>query len=127
MNSLSAREKEIAMPSGLREINLEEGKPTASAAVRRLTFEIHHSRQLGATALKIIHGYGSTGAGGRIRVEARNYLLRLKGRREIADYIIGEQFSIFDEQTRAAFLRCGDLRKEHDLERHNNGVTYIIL
>lgn len=115
------------MPSDLREINLEEGRPTADAAIRRLTFEIQHSRRIGATVLKIIHGYGSSGVGGRIRVEARSYLQRLTGKREIKGYIIGEQFSIFDESTRAAFLRCGDLRKERDLERHNNGVTYIVL
>jgi len=115
------------MPSDLREINLEEGKPTVDVAIRRLTFEVNQSRRMGVTVLKIIHGYGSSGVGGRIRVEVRYYLQRLKGKREIKDYIGGEQFSIFDEATRAAFLRCGDLRKERDLERHNNGVTYIIL
>lgn len=115
------------MPSQLREINLEEGRPTADTAVRRLTFELHHSRRLGVTVLKIIHGYGSSGTGGRIRVEARSYLQKLKGKREIKDFITGEQFSIFNEQTRAAFLQCGDLRKDKDLERHNNGVTFIVL
>ncbi len=115
------------MPSNLREINLEEGKPTAAAAIRRLTFEISFSRRSGVAVLKIIHGYGSSGTGGRIRVEARGYLLRLKERREIRDFIPGEQFSIFEEPTRAAFLLCGQLRKERDLERHNNGVTYIVL
>lgn len=115
------------MPSGLREINLEEGKPTADAAVRRLTFEIQQSRRMGVTVLKVIHGYGSSGTGGRIRVEARAYLQRLKLRREIKDFIAGEEFSIFEEATRAAILRCGDLRRDHDLERHNNGVTFIIL
>ena len=43
----------------LREVNLELGKPTVNAAIKRLTFEIHHSRSLGCAALKIIHGYGS--------------------------------------------------------------------
>ncbi len=55
----------------LREVNLELGKPTVNAAIKRLTFELHHSRSLGCAALKIIHGYGSSGTGGRIRVEAR--------------------------------------------------------
>ena len=45
----------------LREVNLELGKPTVNAAIKRLTFEIHHSRSLGCAALKIIHGYGSPG------------------------------------------------------------------
>ena len=47
----------------LREVNLELGMPTADAAVRRLTYELNHSRVTGAAVLKIIHGYGSTGAG----------------------------------------------------------------
>ena len=80
----------------LREVNLELGKPTVNAAIKRLTFELHHSRSLGCAALKIIHGYGSSGTGGRIRVEARSYLARLKGRGEIRDVIYGEDFSIFN-------------------------------
>lgn len=115
------------MPSNLREINLEEGKPLADAAVRRLTFELHQSRRMGVSVLKIIHGYGSSGTGGRIRVEARKYLDRLKYKGEITAFIPGEEFSIFNEDTRAAFLRCNDLRQDRDLDRHNNGVTFIIL
>lgn len=111
----------------LREVNLEAGMPLVDAAIRRLTFELHQSRRMGCTVLKIIHGYGSSGSGGRIRVEARQYLARLKARREIRDYIPGEEFSIFNEATRSAFALCGDLRRERDLERHNNGVTYIVL
>lgn len=115
------------MASKLREVNLERGMPRADQAIKQLTFEIHHSRALGYTALKIIHGYGSSGTGGRIRVEARGYLARLKGRREIKNFIPGENFSIFDEDTRRAFQVCDDLRRDRDLERHNNGVTIILL
>lgn len=111
----------------LREVNLELGMPYADAAIRRLTAELHQTRRMGCAVLKIIHGYGSSGAGGRIRVEARNYLTRLKIRGEIRDFITGEAFSIFDEATRNAFLRCPALRKDRDLERHNNGVTFIVL
>lgn len=42
----------------LREINLELGMPYAADAVRRMTFEIHHSKSMHCTVLKIIHGYG---------------------------------------------------------------------
>ena len=115
------------MASKLREVNLERGMPRADQAIKQLTFEIHHSRALGYTAMKIIHGYGSSGTGGRIRVEARGYLARLKGRQEIKNFIPGENFSIFDEDTRRAFQVCDDLRRDHDLERHNNGVTIILL
>jgi len=111
----------------LREINLETGMPTVDVAVRRLTFEWNRSKSMGVGVLKIIHGYGSSGTGGKIRVEVRAYLERLKKKREIKGYITGEEFSIFHDGTRQAFLQCSALRKDHDLERHNNGVTFIIL
>ena len=115
------------MPSTLREINLEAGMPPAGAAIRRLTWELNRSRSAGVAVLKLIHGYGSSGAGGKIRVEVRQYLERLCRRGEISGFIPGEQFSIFDPATRAAFLTCGELRRDRDLERHNNGVTFILL
>jgi hypothetical protein len=112
---------------GLRVINLEEGHPTADAAIRRLTFELHTSRHLGYAAVKLIHGYGSSGPGGRIRVEARAYLNRLLAKRQLKAVLTGEQFSIFDEATRKAFALCGELRKDSDLDRHNNGVSFVVL
>lgn len=110
-----------------REINLEQGMPTADAAIKRLTFEIHNSKSLGCTVLKIIHGYGSSGKGGKIRTEARGYLDRIVKKGTIKGFIEGERFSIFNEQTRNAFITCPELRKDSDLERYNNGVTFILL
>jgi len=111
----------------MREINLEAGMPAADAAVKRLTFELHNTRRLGVKVLKIIHGYGSSGKGGKIRTEARGYLERLLGRGELRFVIPGERFSIFDADTRVAFLADGELRGDRDLDRHNNGVTFVVL
>ena len=113
--------------SSLREVNLEAGMPYADQAIRRLTLEIHQSRRMGCKVLKIIHGYGSSGKGGKIRTESRRYLSRLKGQGEIMDFLPGEKFSIFEESTRRAFARCDDLRRDDDLDRYNNGVTFIVL
>lgn len=113
--------------SELREVNLERGMPTAQTALSQLALELRRSRSMGYTALKIIHGYGSTGKGGKIRVQARSRLERMKGAGEIRGYIPGEEFSIFNSATLEAFRRCGALRKDPDLERHNNGVTIILL
>lgn len=119
--------KRLLRMSKLREVNLERGMPRVEQAIKQLTFEISHSRAQGCTVLKIIHGYGSSGTGGRIRVESRAYLSRLKSRREIKGFIPGEEFTIFNMDTLEAFRRCGELRQDHDLERHNNGVTFILL
>lgn len=115
------------MAGKLREVNLEAGMPFADQAVKRLTFELHQSRRQGFAVLKIIHGYGSSGTGGKIRTASRKYLAGLKDRGEIGDVIHGERFSIFEEPTRRAFAKCDALRRDHDLDRYNNGVTFIIL
>jgi hypothetical protein len=101
--------------------------PDAGLAIRRVTYNIRNGKVLGAAAVKFIHGYGSTGKGGRIRVETRRYLEEQRQKRRIRGFITGEDFSIFDEPTRAAFALCDDLRRDPDLDRHNNGVTIAIL
>ena len=111
----------------LREINIKSDLPTVDDAIKRITYNVANARSFGVSAIKLIHGYGSSGKGGGIRTGARRYLENLKSRRQIKDYIRGEDFSIFDEGTRNAFLLCDDLRRDSDLERHNNGITIVLL
>ena len=115
------------MPGSLREVNIKEDMPTASDAVKRVTFNIRNGKSLGFKAIKIIHGYGSSGKGGKIRTETRRYLQQQKNTRQIKDFITGEDFSIFNEATRNAFLICDELRRDSDLDRSNNGITIVIL
>jgi len=111
----------------LREINIKSDMPTVDDAIRRITYNIKNAAAFGVSAIKFIHGYGSSGKGGAIRTEARKYLDRQKAHGYIKDYIIGEDFSIFDEATRSAFTVCDSLRRDKDIERHNNGITIVIL
>ena len=69
----------------LKEVNIKYDMPTADLAVRRTTYAIENGRTLGASAVKLIHGYGSTGKGGKIRLEVRAYLERQKARGQIRD------------------------------------------
>ena len=101
--------------------------PTADDAIQRITYHIRNARSFGVSAVKFIHGYGSSGKGGVIRTKARQYLESQKKRGFVKDYIPGEDFSIFNEATRKAFLVCDDLRRDSDIERHNNGITIVIL
>ncbi len=115
------------MPGKLKEVNIKEDLPAASDAVKRVTFHISRSKALGYSALKIIHGYGSSGKGGKIRTETRGYLQRQKAKGVIKDFIPGENFSIFNEATRNAFDVCDELRHDSDLDRSNNGITIVII
>lgn len=116
------------MSSGyLKEVNIKSDMPTADTAIKRVTFAIRNGSMLGAAAVKIIHGYGSTGKGGRIRTETRRYLGEQKRKGLIRDFIPGEDFSIFNAATRDAFLLCDELRRDRDLDASNNGVTIVVL
>ena len=111
----------------LRQVNLELGMPTVDQALVRLTMELQTTRRLRVRVLKVIHGYGSSGKGGKIRTALRRQLQAMAQRGEIRGFIPGESFSIFDETTRQAFALCGELRQDRDLDRYNNGVTFILL
>ena len=111
----------------LKEVNIKSDLPTAAEAVRRITYNIRNGKSWGCAAIKIIHGYGSSGKGGAIRREARRYLAAQKRKGLIRDFLPGEEFSIFSPATLAAFALCPELRKDPDLERSNNGVTIVLL
>ena len=123
----AANEVIMSKPGILREVNIKAGLPTVDEAIRKITYNIKNAGPMGVSAIKLIHGYGSSGKGGGIRTESRKYLDRQKSRGQITGYIIGENFSIFDDETRKAFSVCDDLRRDSDLDRHNNGITIVIL
>ena len=107
--------------------DIKSDMPLADQALRRVDMAISTARMGGASVIRLIHGYGSTGRGGVIRTQARRYLGELKAKGKIKAFIPGEDFSIFNADTRAAFQRCAALRQDKDLDRQNNGVTIILL
>ena len=108
-------------------VNIEEGMPLVDAAMRRTTFEIAQAKRGGYVALKIIHGYGSSGSGGRIRTELQKYLGRMKVKKEIKLFVPGERFDIFDAETQKLLEACREISSDRDLNRHNNGITVVLL
>ena len=110
------------MSSELREVNLERGMPTADQAVRQLTFYIHNSRAQGYEVLKIIHGYGSSGKGGRLRTACRTWL-----RQQELCFLPGEELSIFNQEARRWLALCPRLRQDRDLDAENRGVSFVLL
>ena len=105
----------------IRNLNLEQGRPTADQALRWLEAELNAARKMNTPLMKLIHGYGSSGKGGRIRT----YLEEAAAQGRIAAYLPGERFTIFDETTRRALTRYPQLRSDRDLDRENRGVTFV--
>ncbi len=115
------------MSSAVRTFNVEAGLPTLDEARRLVIAEIRKARREGVTVLKIIHGYGSSGQGGRLCVGLRKSFALRKKENLIRDFIPGEAFSIFNDATLDLLEAVPDLRGDPDLGATNEGVTFLWL
>lgn len=113
--------------AGTKTLNIEAGLPTVDEARRLLIAELKQAKQSGFAAVKIIHGYGSTGKGGALRGALRTSLLRRKKEGLVTRVIFGEKWSVFEEDARYAIEHCPDLRNDRDLNRCNEGITIAVL
>lgn len=111
----------------LREINLEEGMPTVDTAMTRMKISLRNAKANGETAVKLIHGYGSSGKGGKIKTAVHAELQRLKSAGTIREFVKGEDFSPFSESGRTLLTRCPVSAKDHDYSRSNCGITVVLL
>ncbi|MBQ6934038.1 MAG: hypothetical protein IJN37_06590 [Clostridia bacterium] len=109
-----------------RTVNFELGMPAVSEIPKRLENEINLSKSYGVKVLKIIHGYGSSGKGGKIRTCLRRELDERLKKGSLKAVIHGEKFSIFDESTRGILYLDKAIRRDPDLDRANNGITLIV-
>ena len=90
-------------------VNLEDGLPTLAQAQNRLEGELARCRAHGGKVVKLIHGYGSSGTGGKLRLGIRHDL-RTKQRRSLIKLIVpGEEWDIFDQASRQLLDICPDL------------------
>jgi hypothetical protein len=115
------------MSGKIRVINLEEGFPTRDQAYQKLDAALARARKDGVAALKVIHGYGSTGTGGVLRFAIRGFLRQRKEKGEIAAFVNGESWSSFDERSKTLFAKVPQLVLDSDVGRGNKGITLVLL
>jgi len=101
--------------------------PPVQEALQRLDRELALARQEKTTLLKLIHGYGSTGAGGDIRLAVQKRLLEMARGGQIRACIFGEDWSKSDDQTWKLLQSHPKLKSDSDLGRRNRGVTIVVL
>ncbi len=111
--------------SNYTELNLEEGMPTSIEALKILKSQIEIYRSEKKKCVLIIHGYGSSGKGGKIRSTIRKWLTAQKENRTIKTLVFGERFDIFNEDARVLKDKYKELTSL--LNQHNEGITIIEL
>jgi hypothetical protein len=111
----------------IRTFNVEADLPSLDEARRQVIAEIRQAKRAGVRVLKVIHGYGSTGKGGKLCVGLRKSFALRKKEGVIKDYIPGEAFSIFHPSVLALLEAVPELRRDPDLDFTNEGVTVLWL
>lgn len=113
--------------SKIIEFNLERYFPTVEQGILLTNQEILRCRKQKIRVIKLIHGYGSSGVGGRLRHGIRRHLQSMIQTGSLRGLAWGEEFSIFDETTRQMLEAVPELRKDSDLERCNQGITMVFI
>jgi hypothetical protein len=108
-------------------VNLEEGRPTVNAGLLHLERALAAARAEAIPLIKLIHGYGSSGVGGRLREEVRNTLGRLQRNGLISGFITGEDFRLSNEASWELVKRYKTMKQDRDFGRANRGITIVVL
>lgn len=111
----------------IKTVILKEGMPSVEQARSRLNSEIQSARQSGVRALKVVHGYGSSGVGGDLRIALQATLRQMAAKREIRDCIYGENWRTSNERTWELLKQMPELKSDCDLGKGNRGMTIVVL
>jgi hypothetical protein len=101
--------------------------PLVHEALQRLERELALARQEKAKLLKLVHGYGSTGTGGDIRIAVQKRLMDLVQSGQIRGCVFGENWSKSDDAVWKLLQSHSELKSDSDLGRRNRGVTIVLL
>lgn len=106
-------------------LNIKKNNPTVDEAMQQLATEISTARKRHIKVMKIIHGYGSTGAGGVIKPALLSKLRSLKNDGNIKMYITGEEHNEYAGGRNYLLNKYPELKETWKEDRGNRGITFI--
>jgi hypothetical protein len=111
----------------IKTVNLKSEMPLVREALQRLDRELALARKEKVLLLKLVHGYGSTGAGGEIRIAVQKHLLEVTKSGQIRGCIFGENWSKSDDLAWNLLQSHPELKSDSDLGRRNRGISIVLL
>lgn len=109
----------------MKVFNIERDYPTVADAGKNLA-QIIRETQNSEKIIKIIHGYGSSGTGGKIKIQVHKSLRKRLMLGEIKAYIPGEAFTGLYGFDETIHTYKDLLKNDSDYKKGNDGITYII-
>jgi len=117
----------VTKSSNVRVVNIEVDFPDRKQACIRVDAALVRAKKDGVQVVKFIHGYGSTGVGGRLRFAIRSYLRQQRQQGKIACFVNGESLSSFDDFSKELVRRAPELLLDGDWGSGNRGITLVLL
>ncbi len=109
-------------------IDLEAGMPAVEDALERLDGLLRKTQEAGIRMVKVIHGYGSSGKGGLIRLAFLEGLQSHRWADRIRDYLPGESLKAGSEALRGLSRHHQQLIKSlKGGSQGNPGMTILIM
>ena len=109
-------------------MNLKFDSPSAEEALDRLTIGLRRASEVGIKAMILIHGYGASGEGGKIKWAVHNALDNNYFSDRVDEYHFGEQTAFGSEAYHALLRRRPGLKAylKH-FKEGNAGMTVLLL
>ncbi|QWE19698.1 Smr/MutS family protein [Polynucleobacter corsicus] len=109
-------------------LNLKFDSPSAQEALDRLTIGLRRASEVGIKAIILIHGYGASGEGGKIKRAVHDALDNNYFSDRVDEYHFGEQTAFGSEAYHALLRRRPGLKAylKH-FKEGNAGMTVLIL
>ena len=111
----------------VRTINIESGLPTVEEAMKRMESKLSLAIAQGVRVVRFVHGYGSSGKGGKIREACRRTLSDMVQRNQIKNFIRGEDYSPARLSAQELVRRVPDLKSSSRTDSDNPGITFVEL
>jgi hypothetical protein len=115
------------LPKLLEILNIEEGYPTTEEALGKLTSGLKSAKSRGWVFVKVIHGWGSTGRGGKIKRAVKAQLPDWGKGGLLREWVLGVDWKVTDPTYLQWYARYPEIQNDQDLNRHNAGITVIKL
>jgi len=110
------------------EINIKQDGPYVEEALERLTEYLRQSLVVGIKAIVLIHGYGSSGEGGRIKWAIHDALENNRYSDRVEDYYFGEDVAYGSTPYHALLKRRPGLKRYlQRFKEGNSGMTVLLL
>ena len=124
-NSPQSAQSKPGSRERLRTIDVKAGMPLVEEGLARLERDLTRAMQAGVRVVRVIHGYGSTGKGGKLRDACRVFLRRMLKAGQITSVLPGEEYSRATNLGRNLMSRCPDLRNSERSDSQNPGITFV--